>query len=253
VSYLAKILPEFVLPIGLSVWLLVWGIARNRRLFQWTGLAVLLFFSNPVVGRTLAHRAEQGAIRIPAAQADTADAIVVLSAGRVLAPGPARVTEWGDANRFFGGLELFAARKAPVLVFTSPSHAWDRDASAETDLYRRTAERMGVPADKILITGSVQDTADEARESARLLGASPASRRTILLVTNAYHMPRAQKLFADAGFLVKPFPVGFLAAENGSMFVTQFVPDLGALKQSEIALHEFYGRTFNRVRALFRR
>lgn len=247
--YLAKILPELVLPIGLSVWLLTWGIARNRRLFQWTGLAVLLFFSNPFVGQTLAHRAEQDAIRMPAAQAESADAIVVLSAGRVLAPGPARVTEWGEPNRFFGGIELFVAQKAPLLVFTSPSMPWDREASAETDLYRRTAERLGVPADKILVTGSVQNTADEAREAARVLGVSPATPRTILLVTNAYHMPRAQKLFVDAGFIVKPFPVGFLAAENGSMLVTKFLPSLGALKQSEIALHEFYGRLYNRLRA----
>lgn len=251
--YLARILPELVLPIGLSVWLLVWGILRNRRLFQLAGLAVLLFFSNPVIGRTLVHRAEQGAVRIPAAQAESADAIVVLSVGRVVAPGPARVTEWGDANRFFGGLELFAAHKAPLIVFTSPSLPWDREASAETDLYRRTAESMGVPSDKIMVTGSVQNTADEARESARLLGVSATTHRTILLVTNAYHMPRARKLFADAGFVVKPFPVGFLAAENGSLFGTGLVPSVGALKQSEIALHEFYGRAFNRLRSVIGR
>jgi uncharacterized SAM-binding protein YcdF (DUF218 family) len=251
--YLAKILPEFVLPIGLSILLLAWGILRNRRAFQFGGLAVLLMFSNPAVGRALIRRAEQGAIRIPAAEAGDADAIVVLSAGRVLAPGPARVTEWGDANRFFGGAELFAAHKAPVIVFTSPSMPWDRDASAETVLYRRTAESLGVPADKILVTGSVENTADEAREAARLLGVSSGTHRTILLVTSAYHMPRASRLFGLAGFAVKPFPVDFIASESGGMFAANVIPSVGALKQSEIALHEFYGRAYYRLRALFGR
>ena len=251
--YLAKILPEFVMPVGFSLLCLVWGTLRNRRLFQWTGLVVLLVASNPIVGSVLIHRAEEGAIRIPATDAATADAIVVLSAGRVVAPGPARVTEWGEANRFFGGMELFAAHKAPVIVFTSPSFPWDREASAETDLYRRTAEGMGVPAEKILVTGPVENTADEAREAARLLGASPGAHRSILLVTSAYHMPRASRLFAQAGFNVTPFPVGFMALDTGGMFVARILPGVGALKQSEIAMKEFYGRAYYRVRALFGR
>lgn len=251
--YLAKILPEFVLPIGFSLLCLIWGTLRNRRLFQWTGLAVLLVASNPIVGRMLIHRAEEGAIRVPAAQIDTADAIVVLSAGRIVAPGPARVIEWGDANRFFGGMELFGARKAPVIVFTSPSLPWDREASAETDLYRRTAESLGVPADRILATGPVENTADEAREAARMLGASATAHPSILLVTSAYHMPRASRLFSLAGFIVKPFPVGFMAPDHGGVFLANAIPGVGALKQSEIALHEFYGRAYYRARALLGR
>jgi len=253
VIYLSKILPEFVLPIGFSLLCLLWGTLRGRRLFQWTGLVVLLVSSNPVVGSVLIHRAEQGATRIPATEADTADAIVVLSAGRVVAPGPARVTEWGEANRFFGGIELFTAGKAPVMVFTSPSLPWDREAAAETVLYRATAQRLGVPADKILATGPVENTADEAREAARLLGASSTVHPTILLVTSAYHMPRASRLFTLAGFNVKPFPVGFMATNSGSMFLARILPSVGALKHTEIAMHEFYGRAFNRLRSVIGR
>lgn len=246
--YLAKILPEFVLPVGFSLLCLLWGTLRGRRLFQWTGLVVLLVSTNPMVGSFLMSRAEQGAIRIPAAQAANADAIVVLSAGRVVAPGPAKVVEWGESNRFFGGMELFNARKAPVIVFTSPSVPWDREASSETALYRRTAEALGVPTDKILETASVENTADEAREAARLLGASTTTHPTIHLVTSAYHMPRAIRLFTQAGFTVRPFPVGFMSDDSG-MLLAKIIPSVGALKKTEIAMHEFYGRAYYRLRS----
>jgi uncharacterized SAM-binding protein YcdF (DUF218 family) len=110
-----------------------------------------------------------------------------------------------------------------------------------------------VPPQYFLVPVFVQHRGHEAGAPARLLGVTATRRRTILLVTNAYHMPRARKLFADAGFVVKPFPVGFLAAENGGLFGAKLVPSVGALKQSEIALHEFYGRAFNRLRAVIGR
>jgi hypothetical protein len=53
-----------------------------------------------------------------AVDASEADAIVVLSEGRVVVPGKAAVSEWSDADRFFGGVELFRAGKSPLLVFT---------------------------------------------------------------------------------------------------------------------------------------
>jgi hypothetical protein len=44
--------------------------------------------------------------------------VSVLSEGRLVAPGNAAVSEWKDADRFFGGVELFKAGKSPLLVFT---------------------------------------------------------------------------------------------------------------------------------------
>ena len=56
--------------------------------------------------------------RRAAPAAPKTDAIVVLSGGRHPASGPTRLSEWHDPDRFFAGLDLFRAGKAPRLLFT---------------------------------------------------------------------------------------------------------------------------------------
>ena len=52
------------------------------------------------------------------------------------------------------------------------------------------------------------NTADEAVAIRRLL---PARQSRVLLVTSAFHMRRAQRLFERQGLQVLPFPVDFQA------------------------------------------
>ncbi|WP_413439801.1 hypothetical protein [Synechococcus sp. MIT S9509] len=54
--------------------------------------------------------------RQSAADASSADAIVVLSGGRHPAPGAAKVSEWHDPDRFLAGLDLYRQGKAPLAV-----------------------------------------------------------------------------------------------------------------------------------------
>jgi uncharacterized SAM-binding protein YcdF (DUF218 family) len=116
--YLSRILPLFVLPVGVTLILLLGGILFRRRGVLVTALAILWLSSMPLVGGWLVRAAEQWTERIPAKDAPAGDAIVVLSTGRVVAPGRAAISEWTDPDRFFAGVELFQAGKAPLLVFT---------------------------------------------------------------------------------------------------------------------------------------
>ncbi|MBM3275067.1 MAG: YdcF family protein, partial [Candidatus Sericytochromatia bacterium] len=115
---LSKILPLFVLPLGVTMMLLVAGVMFRRRWLIIMAIVVLWASSTPIVARPLFAAIEGNQVRIPAVEAVPADAIVVLSSGRIVAPGPAAISEWQDADRFFAGLELFKAGKAPLLVFT---------------------------------------------------------------------------------------------------------------------------------------
>lgn len=245
---LSKLLPLFVLPLGFSLILLVWGAARRRRGFVWAGIIVLLVSSNPFVGYHAVRSAESWTVRRPIASVAVADAIVVLSAGRVIAPGPERVSEWGDSNRFWGGVDLFRSQKAPRLVFTGAWIDWEPDAKPEGEILRDYAVSMGLPWDQIVVTGPVTNTADEAREVRRVLASNPAGQPRIILVTSAFHMPRARQVFEQAGMTVDPFPVDFWFSEGGGGWTAlDFVPTVGALQQTQTALRELYGRLYYRL------
>jgi len=244
---LNKVLPLFVLPFGLSLILLTWGVVRRRRGLSAVGLAILLISSQPVVGNYLIRWTEQWAERRVASAMPVVDAIVVLSAGRVRAPGPEKMTEWADANRYFGGLELFRAGRSSLLVFTGSWVAWDPDAPLEGEVLAGFARSSGVPASQIAVTGRVGNTADEATEVVRLLRSRGVERPHVLLVTSAFHMPRARQQFESVGIQVEPFPVDFSISEGAHATVLDFLPGLGALGKTQTALRELYGRAYYRV------
>ena len=247
---LGKVLPFFVLPLGVSLILLLWGLARRRWRPMWAGFLILLFASNPVVGGYLMRSLEHWPERVPITEARTADAIVVLSAGRVIAPGKERVSEWVDANRFFGGVALFQAGKAPLLVFTGGWLPWEPSAALEGELLVHQAAALGVPVQQVAVTGKASNTADEAREVAQLLRAREIKSPRVLLVTAAFHLPRAAQLFREQGLLVEPFPVSFSQSQGRQWTIRDLVPSGAAVGQTEAALRELYGRAFYWVRGL---
>ncbi len=248
---LNKALPLLVLPLGLSLILLVWGTVRRQRRLAWLGLIILVITSNPVVGRVAIRAAEGWAERRVPADVPTVDAIVVLSAGRLIAPGPARVSEWGEANRFFGGLELFQAHKARWMVFTAAWNGSTPPRETEGEILGNLAISLGVPRDRVLLTGRVANTVDEAREARITLSGAGVQTPHILLVTSAFHMPRARQLFTQAGFLVEPYPVDFWVSEARGFGVLDVLPNANALLQTQTAMRELYGRGFYWIRDRF--
>jgi len=244
VILLNKLLPVFFLPLGVCLILLIFGLARRRRAPIVAAVLLLLICSNPFVGRYAIRSAEGWAERRSVADVVPADAIVVLSAGRTLAPGPDKVSEWQDANRFFGGVELFVAGKGPLLVFTGARPSSDPTAPTEGDVLREYADRLGVPRGHILVTDEVTNTADEAREVLAVLAPRLNRVPRVILVTSAFHMPRAAAQFIAAGMVVDPFPVDFSIAAGRRTTVMDFVPSIPALHLTHTALREFYGRVF---------
>jgi uncharacterized SAM-binding protein YcdF (DUF218 family) len=243
---LSKLLPLFVLPFGVALILLIWGLVRRKRWPLWTSLLVLLLAGNPLLSNQLTGVVEGGQIRRPAAEAPRGRAIVVLSGSRPTAPGPARISEWTDADRFFGGVELYRAGKAPWLIFTGGASPFDPAAVTEGEILANVATEFGIPRASIGVTGRVVNTAEEAAAVSTWLAAHPGD-GPVLLVTSAFHMSRARRLFEREGINVEPFPVDFRTLEFGRS-VLNLVPSVSALRNSEEAIRELYGRAYYAVR-----
>jgi len=244
-STLSQLLPPLVLPLGAALILAVIGLVSRRRWLTAGALILLWLASTPITSRPLARFMEGGGERTLAAAAPTADAIVVLSGGRLVAPGPDAVSEWRGANRFFGGLELFDAGRAPTLVFTggwSPRHP---DAPTEGQVLAAWAERWGVAPGRILVTERVTNTEEEAAAVASLL--TPLDARRVLLVTSAFHMQRASVLFERAGMEVIAFPVDFQVSDGWRFGFTSLLPGATALGLNHQSLHEALARTVYRA------
>jgi uncharacterized SAM-binding protein YcdF (DUF218 family) len=76
---------------------------------------------------------------------------------------------------------------------------------AQIDQARTYAMKQGIPDAQLMIEARSTNTYENARFSTTLL--HPAPRQRWLLVTSAFHMPRAVGTFRKAGFKVLPLPV----------------------------------------------
>ncbi|MEX6503404.1 YdcF family protein [Pseudomonas zhanjiangensis] len=170
------------------------------------------------------------------ALAGQVDAIVVLGAGRER-DDPA----WGGdqpsplaLERLRYGARLAKASGLPLLIsgglhFGQPP--------SEAALMAQVLERdFGVKAR--WQEGRSRTTWENAVYSAALLKSAGMER--VLLVTQAWHMPRARWCFEQQGLAVMTAPLGFLGVANGRP-VGGWLPEAKALWQSGLLLNEALG------------
>jgi uncharacterized SAM-binding protein YcdF (DUF218 family) len=243
-----KLLPVFVLPTGFVCVLLLlalfWESRRGRLIVA--ALVLLYVASMPVVSDGLIGRLEDRYPSQTIAGCAPADAVIVL--GGILGCRHAGMDfpTWGDGvNRFTVGVAIIRAGKAGAIVFSRAVDPSEKSRVTEGDVLRVQAIAMGVPAEKIILTPLVADTADEARAAAVLC--REHGWKHVLLVTSGWHMPRAAWLFKRAGVDFTPFPVGFQHDPRRRLTLLDFLPNALALGNTETALHETYGLIYYQV------
>ena len=179
---------------------------------------------------------------------ENADAIVVLS-GMLggIETDEGIITQWGDADRFMTGINLLKAGKAPLIIFTRAQWPW-MNLPPEGEILANQATGMGISSNKILLTGIVTNTADEADEVKALMDLTGI--RSIILVTSAFHMPRAKTLFDRAGVESSPYPTDFKSS-GGHIDWMSFVPSAGGLNKTSEGIREFVGRLYYWIRFAF--
>jgi uncharacterized SAM-binding protein YcdF (DUF218 family) len=107
---------------------------------------------------------------------------------------------------------------------------------------KKWALRLGVPAAAIIEEARSRTTYENAVESSRLL----RENASVLLVTSAYHLPRAVGLFTKQGLKVTPAPCGFYygnhPSENWmSLGIFALVPSPDAFDHVSKAIGEMIG------------
>lgn len=241
--FLHKLLPVFLLPIGLTLLLLLAGLMLRNRKILLSAFLLLYVSSLPVVGRNLLKLLEDTYPEISAEQSPAADAAVVLGGMLAEPHQDAEGIEWNQhVDRFEAGLRLVRAGKVRQLVLTGGRTPWQARQLTEGQLLRREALARGVPAEAIRVTPEVGNTAAEAAAVAAMAQAEEWGK--IILITTGWHMPRAAALFREQGLNIVPFPVDFSASHGHRTTLLDFVPSADALKETEIALRECYGRLY---------
>jgi uncharacterized SAM-binding protein YcdF (DUF218 family) len=248
--YLHKTLPLLISPMILIIALMVFGVIKHRQSFMVVAVFTLYLCSMPVVSGYLLRQIEFDAVRLEPKDVPTADAIVVLSGMLTWVPGKNGVIqEWADPDRFWGGIELMQANKAPTLIFTGGKLPWESGSANEGNYLKKYARLLNIPEQNVIVTEDVQNTEQEAAAVGNLLNVGTAPQKTIILVTSAFHMPRALALFERQGFKVFAYPVDFKVSES-ALTLMSFIPNPGALGQTDLAIRELAGSIFYKIKSI---
>jgi uncharacterized SAM-binding protein YcdF (DUF218 family) len=156
----------------------------------------------------------------------------------VVSPVRGEVAVNEAAERMTAMAEL--ARRFPNarIVFSGGSGRLLYDGATESELAERLFVSFGIEKSRITLEDKSRDTSENARLTRDIVQPKPNERW--LLVTSAYHMPRAVALFREAGFSVEAFPVDYRT--RGAADMLRPFSTLGeGLRRTDTAVREWAG------------
>jgi uncharacterized SAM-binding protein YcdF (DUF218 family) len=221
-----------------------WRTAWFRPLF-FSALLLLYLFTTPVLTRLM-----WSWMPIPPTieleEQTTASAIVVLGASRY-----SNAPEYGGDDDLAGlGLErirygAWLQNRIALPILTSGRGFRAPGERSEARIMRDILQQEFGACVPWMEERSL-NTYQNALYSAELLAS--LGMRHIVLVTQAYHMPRAVEAFRSTGLLVTPAPTRYFVNYDAEFMVLDWLPSNIALTRNSLLLHEMVGRLWYHYR-----
>ncbi len=242
---LSKLLSAITQPMfWLAVW---WGMALIFLARGWKGAVHMLWLGLLLLGLLGFRAIPDGLLRalesrfsVPAASTVEAHQGVIVLGGAVghpdsfLAHGQVPLGEAAERMTVPVGL----MRKHPhlQLVFSGGEGRLLTTGTTESVLAQAFYEEQGLDMRRVTFEDGSRTTRENAQQVARLLGKACAE--PWLLVTSAWHMPRAVAEFEAVGCAVTPYPVDYRTGASTPW--TEYSMAF-SLVRWQLALHEWLG------------
>jgi len=130
------------------------------------------------------------------------------------------------------------ARKTGLDVYATGGTGLSGNKESEGHVMKRWLVKFGVNPGNVFYENAAKNTWQNAANMQQIL--QRKNIKKIILVTTAWHMPRAVHIFKQQGLAVIPAPCAFVAKKSAYDLLS-FLPKAGRLKDSSDALHEYMG------------
>jgi len=245
--YLSKLFWFFANPANLFLILLMIGcllLWTKRQLFARRLLTLVivfgLFFSIvPLSSIMLTHLED----RFPATTflPDHIDGVIV--AGGVINPALSHargsVAVGSSVERLLAIIELGNKYPQSKLIFSAGSGDPLQQELKEAHYVGAFLEQAGFDSTRVIYEDQARNTVENAELSYQI--AQPKDGENWVLVTSAFHMPRAIGTFRHAGWKIIPYPVDYMTSPDKSWSL-RF--NLSGISRFSFVLHEYLGLLF---------
>jgi uncharacterized SAM-binding protein YcdF (DUF218 family) len=255
--WLKKFVSFWLMPLPFCLTLLVAGVASDRagrrrrsRVLILTATALLLLLSNKWVSAELVRPLEErypGIPELAAGQPLPAGLagcryVVILGGGHSDMPGAAATNKLSTSalSRLVEGVRVLRHLPDARLIVSGPAEGPNPSHAA---VLEAAAASLGIDPARVTRIERAQDTEEEAAAVKAIVGSA-----RIVLVTSAWHMPRAAALFRHAGVDLVPCPADYLAKTNADFRWNDLTWDAESLDRSTAAVHERLGLWWLEIR-----
>lgn len=244
--YATKIIGFFAIPSNLTILVGIVGALLLRTRFSRAGwrlvvasLVLLAVFGLSPIGNALIVPLEE---RFPTWDHGRGAPHGIVVLGGALSPDVSHARDTVALNeaaeRLTAVVEL--ARRYPDarIIFSGGSGAVIFSERPEAEFALRLLETLGVARGRVVAEDKSRNTVENARFSREIAQPKPGERW--LLVTSAYHLPRAMGIFRKAGFPVEAHPVDWRT--RGPSDALRPFPTMGeGLRRTDTAVREWIG------------
>lgn len=248
---LKKVISAFIMPINLVFILLILAIIffkkRPKSSFKYllSAVMLLLLSSMPITSDTLMVSIEDNYEPFTLSSKPI-DYIIVLGGWHTENAGLPSTSQLSNDSlqRLVEVLRIYRLHPEARII-TSGHHKSDTESNAEK--MKQSLVLLGVPEYKVITENFPKDTEEEAELiSPRVQGS------TVILITNADHMPRAMKYFQAQGIQPIAAPTGFWVKNiNSVKGWNYYLPNSKKLQQTTRAWYESLGRLVQWFKTVF--
>jgi len=143
-------------------------------------------------------------------------------------------------SRLSEGIRLHKLLSDSHLVFSGMTKG---QKYSHAEILKQAALAMGVDEKEISLLNTSENTRMEAFDFTNKFGTG----NTLVLVTDAIHMPRAMLLFRKAGQSPIPAPTNYMMKSEGKKYPKDWGPSTLNIRKMEIVLHEIFGLTWAEI------
>ena len=123
------------------------------------------------------------------------------------------------------------------------------DNFMEADFVAQNLMALGIPAEDIWIENQSKNTMENARFSKQIMDSNGGLKTKAVLITSAFHIPRATLSFEQAGIAIRPYPCAFSILPSATRFsAVNMIPVSWAMDSWGGFFREMIGITYLKLK-----
>jgi len=233
------LLQPFIWVLILLIWAYFTKNARRKKWLTRISILLLVFFSNAWIITNLLLSYQAKPVNLHPGEKFRAGILLGGFMGYDEVTGNAYFNNSSD--RFIQTVRLYKLGHIDKIIVSGGNGTLKNNGFREADFIRKNLLEVGIPDSGILIERNSRNTIENGR-FVKQLADSIHFNDTSLLITSAFHIPRALKIFRKTGLKVRAYPTSFLVLPSDGLFnAGSLVPSMNAPGLWHIYLRELVG------------